>query len=290
MSVVVNDRRRSLPAVGIAYRAALDAWIRAHLDNFDVLEITVDDCIRGGKERRLAIFDLIGRIPLTAHGVELSIGTDTPLDIAYLDQIAEVVGRLRAPAFSEHLAFTGVPGREIANLLPLPRTTAVAETIIEKVRFVQSHLNVPFLLENIAYFFEWPDFEMSEAEFLNLICSETGAQLLLDIENLHLNALNHGVDPNEFLATFPSGAVQEVHLAGGAALHPANFARPFVADTHSHPVPDAALDLLQEALLHHQPAAIMLERDERFDAFDEILDDMARIRSRLADSALRESQ
>ena len=288
MSVAINDRRRSLPAVGIAYRAAVDGWIRAHLDNFDVLEITVDDCIRGDKERRSAIFDLIGRIPLTAHGVGLSIGTDVPLDIAYLDQIAEVVERLGAPAFSEHLAFTGVPGREIANLLPLPRTTAVAETIIEKVRVVQSHLNVPFLLENIAYFFEWPDSEMSEAEFLNMICSETGAQLLLDIENLHLNALNHGIDPNEFLAIFPSGVVQEVHLAGGATLYPSN-SRPFVADTHSHPVPDAALDLLQEALRHHQPAAIIIERDERFDAFFEILDDMARIRSRLADSALRAS-
>src|SRR5713101_2184139 len=94
----------SLPAVGIGYRAAIDDWTREHLDRFDVLEITVDHCIAAGSTLRSAIFDLVGRIPLTAHGVGLSLGTDAPLDLAYLDRVAEVVERLRAPAYSEHLA------------------------------------------------------------------------------------------------------------------------------------------------------------------------------------------
>src|ERR1700730_6493316 len=97
------------PAVGIGYRWALDDWTRHNLACFDVLEVTVDHCISGSKAARAAIFDLVGRVPLTAHGVGLSIGTDEPLDLSYLDRVAEVVERLEAPAFSEHLAFTRVP-------------------------------------------------------------------------------------------------------------------------------------------------------------------------------------
>src|SRR6202043_430787 len=185
----------ALPAVGIGYRSPIADWTRNNLDRFDALEITVDPCISGNKTVRSAIFDLVGRIPLTAHGVGLSLGTDAPLDLAYLDQVAEVVERLQAPAYSEHLAFTRIPGRETAALLPLPKTEAVAESIIAKVQTVQSRVPFPFLLENITYVFEWPDSKMSDAEFLNLICRETGAGLLLDIENVYLNAANHEFDP-----------------------------------------------------------------------------------------------
>jgi uncharacterized protein (UPF0276 family) len=109
----------SAPAVGIGYRSAISAWTRENLDRFDTLEITVDHCL-ASRTLRSSIFDLVGRIALTAHGVGLSLGTDAPLDLAYLDQVAEVVECLKAPAYSEHLAFTRVPGRETAALRPLP--------------------------------------------------------------------------------------------------------------------------------------------------------------------------
>ena len=268
-------------AVGLGYRSAISDWTRANLHRFDLLEITVDHCLHGSKAKRAAIFDLVGQIPLTAHGVGLSIGTDVPLDLAYLDRVADIVERLAAPAYSEHLAFTRVPGRDLANLLPLPKTEAVAESIIAKVQTVQSHISVPFLLENISYVFEWPDSKLSDAEFLNLICRETGAGLLLDVENVYLNSRNHGFDPFEFLNSLSPGLVQEVHMAGGIDLPQESTERAFFPDTHSHPVPDAALDLLDYALTRHGPATIILERDDRLDRFDEILDDIARIRMRL---------
>ena len=118
-------------------------------------------------------------------------------------------------------------------------------------------------------------------EFLNLICRETGAGLLLDVENLYLNACNHGFDPYAFLDALPAGLVQEMHVAGGVTVHETFLARPFLADSHSHPVPEAALDLLDYALARQAPATIVLERDDRLDAVDEILDDVARIRARV---------
>jgi uncharacterized protein (UPF0276 family) len=182
------------PSIGIGYRHAIDDWIRSNLPRFDVLEITLDHCLAANGSARDAIFDLVGQIPLTGHGIGLSIGTDVPLDLAYLDAVAALLDRLGAPAYSEHLAFTRVPGRDLGNLLPLPRTHAVAESIIAKVKTVQSRISVPFLLENITYIFDWPDSELTDAEFLTLICRETGAGLLLDLENLYLNASNHGFD------------------------------------------------------------------------------------------------
>jgi uncharacterized protein (UPF0276 family) len=196
---------------------------------------------------------------------------------------------LQAPAYSEHLAFTKVPGRDLANLLPVPKTEAVAEQIIAKVQTVQARVPVPFLLENITYLFEWPDSDMSDAAFVNLICRETGAGLLLDIENLYLNSRNHGFDPRAFLHALPEGLVQEIHMAGGVTVRENFLERPFFADTHSHPVPDGALDLLDYVLARHAPATIVLERDDRLNAVDEILADVARIRARVADRHSRKT-
>ena len=272
---------RSRPAIGVGYRRHIDEWIRTHLARFDVLEITLDHCVTGSEASRAAIFDLVGQIPLTAHGIGLSIGTDVPLDLAYVDEIATIIDRLKAPAYSEHLAFTRVPGRDLGNLLPVPKTAAIAESIIAKVRTVQSRISVPFLLENITYIFDWPDSELSDAEFLSLVCRETGAGILLDVENLYLNGRNHGFDPYAFLDGLPADAVKEVHVAGGITLHEDFLPRPLLQDTHSHPVPEAALDLLDYALKRQKPGFIVIERDARFDAADEILEDVARLHARL---------
>jgi hypothetical protein len=275
---------QSLPAIGIGYRRHIHEWTRANLACFDVLEITLDHCLIGNEAARAAIFDLVGQIPLTAHGIGLSIGTDVPLDLAYVDAIATILDRLKAPAYSEHLAFTRVPGRDLGNLLPVPKTRAVAEQVIAKVRTVQSRISVPFLLENITYIFDWPDAELSDAELLSLICAETGAGILLDVENLYLNAGNHGFDPYAFLDGLPANTVKEVHVAGGVTVQEDFLSRPLLQDTHSHPVPDGALDLLDYALKRQAPATIVLERDDRLDAADEILDDIARLRARYCPS------
>jgi uncharacterized protein len=270
------------PAIGLGYRYGIDDWICANLARFDVLEITVDHCFGGSAASRAAIFDLVGRIPLTAHGIGLSIGTDAPLDLDYLDSIAAVLDRLKAPAYSEHLAFTRVPGRDLGNLLPLPKTDTVIESVIGKVKTVQSRIPVPFLLENISYIIDWPDSELNDAEFLTLICRETGAGLLLDVENLYLNASNHGFDAYAFLDALPAGIVREMHLAGGVTARDSFLRQPLLVDSHSHPVPDEALALLDHTLARQTPETIVLERDDRLGAADEILADVERIRSRIA--------
>jgi uncharacterized protein len=141
------------PAVGMGFRLEIASWIRSNLSRFDVLEITVDHYIHGGDEARAVFRELVDAIPMVAHGVGLSIGTDVPVDEAYLEQVARTIDDLKMPSYSEHLAWTKAPGIDLANLLPLPKNHQVAESLVKKIRFVQAYLSVPFALENISYIF-----------------------------------------------------------------------------------------------------------------------------------------
>lgn len=265
--------RAPAPLVGIGYRHPIGDWICAHLDRFDVIEVTVDHYIHGGSQIRSALESLARRIPIVAHGVGLSLGTDAPLDEAYVREIAHVLRLLRAPRYSEHLAFTRVPGLDLANLLPLPRTPDVVAWAAGKARRVRSLLPVPFDLENISYLFDWPDASMTDGQFLTAVCEAVEAGILLDVENVYVNARNHDLDAVATLAELPAALVHGIHIAGGCSSDKV------LIDSHDHSVPDGALDLLGRALARFRPGTIVLERDDRIDAFDEILADVARIRA-----------
>ena len=276
------------PLIGIGFRVPITRWTLANLHRFDVLEITVDHYIKGGEYARNAIRNLVDRIPLVLHGVGLSIGTDAPLDEGYLDGVAEAIEDLKVPSYSEHLAWTKVPGIDIANLLPVPKTRAVADVLIPKIEQLQARLPVPFSIENISYVFDFPDAEMTDAEFFNLLFRETGVGMLLDVENLFVNSRNHGIDPAAFLDQLPAGVVTGVHAAGGPLIHRPYLDAPFHADNHSHQVPEQALALLERALERQRPQTVILERDNDFEQGDELLADVARIRRQAQKAARQE--
>ena len=268
--------------VGIGFRAPITKWTLTHLHRFDVLEVTVDHYIKGGDRVRRAIRNLVGRIPLVLHGVGLSIGTDVPLDDAYVDAVVGAIDDLKPLSYSEHLAWTNVPGIDIANLLPVPRTHAAADMLIPKIEHLRKRLPIPFALENISYVFDFPDPEMDDAAFFNLLFRETGVGLLLDVENLHVNSRNHGVDAQGFLDALPEGVVKGVHAAGGPEVDRPYLEAPALADNHSHPVHEEALDLLTCALRWQRPETVILERDSDLENGEEILSDVGRIRERLS--------
>lgn len=274
-----------MPQIGIGYRPAIGDWFLAHLDRFDVLEITVDHFLHGGTATRAGIEAVARHKPVVLHGVGLSIGTDVAVDLSYVREVAAVARRLGAPSYSEHLAFTRVPGCDLANLLPLPRTRAVADAVIGRIREVRHVLGLPFSVENITYLFDWPDSELDDAAFLNLVCDGTGASILLDVENLYVNSHNHGFDPYAFLDALKLGSVSGIHTAGGGLVDGV------LVDTHDHPVPDGALDLLDYVLTCQQPDTIVLERDDRLHQHEQLLADVERIRRRVAtSSSVRRSQ
>jgi uncharacterized protein (UPF0276 family) len=275
---MVRQLRKHSPAVGIGFRPeAYEPTVR-NLGDFEVLEIMVDHYIAGGLQLRERIRDLSRQTPVVGHGVGLSLGTAVPPDDLYLDEVAEVLEIIGAPWHSEHLAFTKVPGRDLAQLLPLPRTVETAECVINNLETVRRHIGKPFALENITYYFEYANSELSEVEFIKMICRESGALLLLDLENVYLNSRNHHYDPIAFIDSLPPNLVKGVHVAGGTRLDK------LMLDSHDQPVPDPVLGLLKHLLTTQMPDTVTLERDDRLDCFDEVLEDVRRLKTTIRQS------
>ena len=270
---MASQPRHRLPAVGIGFRPESYASIVKHLSEFAVLEIMVDHYIGGGLRVRERILELSRIMPVVGHGVGLSLGTAEEPDSRYLDRVAEVIDIIGAPWHSEHLAFTKVPGRDLAQLLPLPRTYKSAECVIRNIEVVRRYLTVPFALENIVYYFEYRDSEMTELEFIQFICRESGTSLLLDVENVYINSTNYNYDPYAFIDSLPPNLVKGIHVAGGTRHGH------LMLDSHDQPVPDAVLELLNHVLKKQAPETVILERDERLEFFDEVLPDVRRLKT-----------
>jgi len=203
-------------------------------------------------------------VAVVPHGLRLSLGGTDPVDperVAHLAHCAEVV---RAPMVSEHIAFVRAGGTEVGHLLPLPRSREAVDAVVANVRRAQAGLGVPLALEPIAALFEWPDDELTEAQFLTEILDRTGAGLLLDIANVYANARNRGEDPLDLLDALPLDRIAYVHVAGGSD-HDGLY-----HDTHTDAVPPEVLELLAALCARHRPPAVMLERDGYYPPADDL--------------------
>jgi uncharacterized protein len=251
----------SLPqlGVGILYNRMLTELLRDELELIDFLEIIPDSFWTLDKQslpRRYLEHDtfiepvekLAGRVPIVLHSVNLSIGSSELFDQEHVAQIARWQNRFQAPWHSDHLSFSriGVSGHDqnTALAIPVPYDQELLELVSSRVRFVQSTVPAPFLLENNVYFFDLPDQEMTEPEFLNRLCHETGCGLLLDIHNVYANARNHGFDPREFVSRIDPSIIVELHIAGGDEF------MGMYTDSHAGPVADAIWENLDHALTH----------------------------------------
>ena len=179
-------------------------WVEAHSENFFA---------RGGVQR-----DVLNEVrtlyPLSLHGVGLSIGSTDPLDPQHLGALARLVRDFDPMLVSEHLAWGSVDGRFMNDLLPLPYTEEALRHTAARVRSVQDVLGRQILIENVSSYLQFTASEMPEWEFLVALAAESGCAILLDLNNLYVNAMNHGFDPYEYLDFMPPRAVREIHLAG----------------------------------------------------------------------------
>ena len=219
-------------------------------------------------------------VVIIPHGVSLSLGGTEPLDRQRLEHLSRLAEQCAATLVSEHLAFVRAGGHETGHLLPLPRTREALEVVVANVREAQRALPVPLALENIATLFEWPDAEMSEANFVTEILERTDALLLLDLENVFANARNHGGDALEFLDQLPLERIAYVHVAGGVERDGVYH------DTHAHSIPTAVLELVSELCARMPVPGIMLERDDHFPSPNDLNLELDRIASAMACGAV----
>ncbi|WP_300011348.1 DUF692 domain-containing protein [Pseudonocardia sp.] len=256
-------RAGPVPAVaglGLAWRPEIAGVVAAA--DLGFTEVIAEALVPAGPPRGVAELRERG-VPVVPHGVRLSLGGADPLDPARVAHLAACADALDAPLVSEHVAFVRAGGREAGHLLPLPRTRETLDVLVANVVHLQGELDVPLSLEPIATLLDWPEDEFSEGEFLTRLLDRTGALLLLDVANIHANAVNRGQDAQAVLDTFPLDRIAYVHVAGGGR-HPDDPGGPY-HDTHTAAVGDDVLTLLGH-LVDRLPAspAVMLERDGHY--------------------------
>lgn len=259
--------------VGLGYRGAFHHDLLANQPRVDFVELMLEHFIDMPPERMRDAELLAARFAIVIHGLDLSLGTIEPLRGNYLAKMRDLAAVTGAHWVSDHLSLTGVPGRAIGNLTPLPLSHKMAGFVARKCRDAVSFLPLPFLLENISVLFRPGPDEMTEQEFIAEVLEESGAFLLLDLTNVFNNATNQNFDARAYLDDLPLGRVVQIHLAGGLV------GNGVLLDTHDAPVPVEVLELLRY-VAPRMPAlrAVMIERDQEFPAFEELLAELDAIR------------
>jgi uncharacterized protein (UPF0276 family) len=266
---------RNLPVlgVGIGWRQDLADDILRHAEYIDWCEVISEHYVNVAEDKFRQVERLAKTLPLSPHGIDLSIGTDAPIEDDYLDGLERLIDAVRAPWFSDHLCFTRVPGMNIGQLTPLPFTKAAVDLVVGKALKVRERIDTPFLLENITNSFLIPRPEMAETEFINAVLEEADIGMLLDVCNVFVNSQNYGYDPYGFIESLPLARVVHVHIAGGTQIG-AHW-----HDSHSQPVQEEVFQLLEFVMAQAPVKGVLLERDSNFpDSFQELLDDLFRAR------------
>ena len=229
-------------------------WFEALTENY---------LVPGGKplDNLMRIRD---RYPMVMHGVSLSIGSTQPLDRNYLAQVKALAARLEPHWVSDHLCWTGIAGRNMHDLLPLPYTEEALANVVERVRTVQDFLGRRILLENVSSYVTYRDSQLTEWEFLREIAQRADCLILLDVNNIYVSSVNHEFDPLDYLNAIPADRVQQIHLAGHE-----NHGD-YLIDTHDHPVPDPVWELYGAALRRFGSVSTMIERDANIPPLEEL--------------------
>ncbi len=237
---------KSRPAIG---------WFEAVTENF------MDS---GG--RPLATLEQVRRhYPVALHGVSLSIGSTDPLDREYLKRLKALAERIDPPIISDHLCWATVDGKNLHDLLPLPFTEEAITHVVNRVHQVQEFLGRTILLENVSSYLTYRHSVMPEWEFLAEVARRSGCGILLDLNNIYVNSVNHQFDPYVYLENIPADKVGQFHLAGHTDMGT------FLFDTHSKPVISPVWDLYREALNRFGPVASLIEWDEDLPSFDRLM-------------------
>jgi uncharacterized protein (UPF0276 family) len=269
---------------GVGWRPELAADILSHLEAIDLVEVISEECLRPAGRR--AIGALARQVPIVLHGVSLGLASTSAVDDRRLGALADVVNDLRPLAWSEHLAFVRAGAVEIGHLTAAPRTAATAVATARNIRAAADRIGSMPAMENIATLLDPPGSDLDEAAWITEVVREAGCPLLLDLHNLHANALNFGFDPFEYLGRIPLQTVTTIHLAGGRLIQePATDGGPprwRVLDDHLHEVPVRVYDLLAEVGAGvASPLIVILEYDGNYPPFVDMLRQLSCARAAL---------
>lgn len=243
---------------------------RQPIDWFEI--ISENYMLAGG--RPLATLERVrADYPIVMHGVAMSIASTDPLDFDYLRQLKALAERIEPAWVSDHIAWTGVHGVTLHDLLPIPYTRESLTHIVERISRVQDFLDRRLVVENASTYVSFVESEMPEQEFIGEMARQADCLLLLDVNNVFVSGFNHGFDPQAFIDAIPAERVVQIHMAG----HTNNGTHR--VDTHDQPVCDEVWALYAHARQRFVDASPMIERDDNFPPFAELLAELEHLRA-----------
>ncbi len=270
-------------------RPLLGAMRHAPAGNFDFLETAPENWIGVGGALGEGFADLASRYPVICHGLSLSVGGPAPLDETFLIKVRRFMETHRCPLYSEHLSACGDSRGQLYDLLPLPFSEASVHHVAARIRRTQDILGQRIAIENISYYATLPlsdaQLPMREIDFINAVLVEADCMMLLDVNNIIVNATNHRYKPSEFLAAVPGERVAYIHVAGHY-----DEAEDLKIDTHGSAVNAQVWSLLEEAYRLFGPRPTLLERDFNLPPFEDLLDELGQVRRRIAGAPMHEQR
>lgn len=244
-----------------------------HEQAVDWLEILSENYMIAGGKPLYYLDEIAERYPLAMHGVSLSIGSVDPLNKKYLQDLKKLAQRVKPKWISDHLCWTGTQGINLHDLMPLPYTEEALAHLVRRITQVQDFLDQRILVENVSSYLSFPHSTLSEWEFLRELAQQADCLILLDINNIHVSAHNHGFDPLTYLAAMPAERIQQIHLAGH--LNQGDYS----IDTHDHEIVDSVWDLYAESVKRFGPISTMIERDDNIPPLHILLNELQKART-----------
>lgn len=258
---------------GLGFRAPFfDALIAGH-EQVQWLEVITENYLWDRGARRQTLLELRKNYELSFHGVSLSLAAPEALDPTYLRELKEFADVFQPARISDHLCWSSLGGHHWHDLLPFPYTEENLTLITQKVLAWQDALKRPLILENLSAYVQAPESAMSEYAFLAELVKRTDCQILLDVNNMIVNAMNFGIDPVRELDRLDMASVAQVHLAGFTE------GKDFVIDTHSTPPNEATWELWSEVCRRRSDIPFMIEWDADIPNFDVVAPLLERARS-----------
>ena len=247
---------RHLPhSAGLGLRAPHVGTVLAERPPVPWFEVHSENYFADGGPAMAALDRIRADYPISLHGVGLSLGSTDPLDTGHLAKLARLANRVEPARISEHLCWSSVNGRHFNDLLPLPYTPEALDHVCARVSAAQDYLRREILVENVSSYLTFPESTIPECEFVAAVAARTGCRLLVDVNNIYVNARNHGIDADAYLAAIPPAMVAEIHLAGFDASGPC------LVDTHGAPVAPEVWSLYERALERYGRVPTLIEWD-----------------------------
>jgi len=269
----------AVQGAGLGLRRAFIGPLSEHPpESIDFYEIAPENWMRIGGKLGKQLRALTERFPFVCHGLSLSLGGPAPLDEAFLKELKTFLDRHHIRLYSEHLSYCGDDGH-LYDLMPIPFTMEAVKYTADRIVRTQEILERRIAVENISYYAA-PGKELEEIEFLNAVVEEADCDLLLDVNNIYVNSVNHGYDADAFLSAIPGHRIAYAHIAGYYVE-----AADFLVDTHGATVIDRVWRLLSAAYETFGVFPTLLERDFNIPPLSELLPEVQRIRTLQAEAS-----